>query len=238
MSNKWKKRRKKLKGLFYELASILLFRYLPWNTRRLARHIRSLAFDRLHVGCGDIILPEWLNIFYERRQEYGCLKKGETSFCLNYNLLKSWPFDDESISFVAGSHFIEHLELSDGIKFLKECYRVLKKGGIVRLSCPDLETYAKNYVANNTAFFQDEAIQRGCYFKDAETPGEIFIAKAYDSGGAHKWFYDYESLKHIAIIAGFKSVHKRGRLEGNCPDLEKLEPPEREIETLYLEAVK
>ena len=67
---------------------------------------------------------------------------------------------------------------------------------------------------------------------------EIFIAKAYDSGGSHKWFYDFDSLKHILESAGFTQVKKCGRLEGAVPDLEMIEPLGRELETLYVEAVK
>jgi len=228
----------KLKGFFYKALSILLLRYTSWNSMRLKRDIRVRAIDRIHVGCGDVFLPGWLNILYEGREGYGRVKTFQDATYLNYNLLNPWPIDDETISYISGSHFIEHLELSDGIVFLQECYRVLKKGGVVRLSCPDLETYATQYVANNVAFFNHPEIQKACCFKDAVTPGEIFIAKAYDSGGAHKWFYDFDSLKHIAERAGFTAVYKRERLTGECPDLEKLEPPQREIETVYCEAIK
>ena len=228
----------KLRGLFCQAVSYLLLRHTPWNRGRIQRNIISQKIDRLHVGCGDILLKGWLNIRYEKREEYGRLKEINGALYLNYNLLKPWPVNGESVRFVAGSHFIEHLDLNDGIKFLTAAYKVLQKRGVIRLSCPDLELYARHYVSDNRGFFENKWIREWCVFKKAQTPGEIFIAKAYDSGGSHKWFYDFDSLKHILEAAGFKEIRKTTRLQGKTPDLEKLELPERELETVYVEGIK
>ena len=228
----------KLKGFLWYLSSVLLLRYSAWNAGRLAKQIQELNVDRLHVGCGHVWLDGWLNILFERRQEYGRIKKAGGANLLNYNLLKNWPIASDSVQFIAGSHFIEHLDLNDGIRFVEESFRVLKKGGRIRLSCPDMELYARNYVNGERKFFDHPLIREWCAFKAAQTPGQIFIAKAYDSGGAHKWFYDFASLKNILERAGFSEIKKVTRLEGRVPDLEKLEPPARELETLYVEALK
>lgn len=153
-------------------------------------------------------------------------------------MTKPWPIYDSSIQFIAGSHFIEHLDLNKGIAIVKESYRVLKSGGTIRLSCPDLEIYAKNYIEGNKSFFENDLIKEWCAFSQAETYGEIFAAKAYDSGGSHKWFYDFYSLKHILELAGFEQVKKCERLEGKTPNLENIELPQRELETVYVEAIK
>ncbi len=239
MSSKiWQKRKMKIQGSLHQASSYFLLRHTRFNQKQLKKEIKSHAIDQLHVGCGHVLLPDWLNIRYEVREEYGRLKKIKGGWLLNYNLLKSWPIEDDSINYIAGSHFIEHLDLNHGIQFLKESFRVMKKGGAIRLSCPDLELYARNYVNNNKSFFDHKLIREWCTFKAAQTPGEIFIAKAYDSGGSHKWFHDFASLKHILETAGFGHVKRVGRLEGQVPDLKQLEPAERELETVYVEAVK
>lgn len=241
MSNKkniLKKRIIKFRGFFNLLISFLCLRFTKWNRRILLRRAQALNVDRLHVGCGNTLLPQWLNITFEPREEYGRIKKKGDAFWLNYNLLKPWPFADGSIQFVAGSHMIEHIDLNGGILFFKEAYRVMKKGGVIRMSCPDLSIYAENYIKNNNQFFENSFIREACTFKNAVTPGEIFIAKAYDSGGAHKWFYDFDSLKHVLELAGFRQVERKERLKGNIPDIDKVEASAREIESLYVEAVK
>lgn len=235
---KSQKRLMKFKGFGWQVLSFLLLRHSAWHKKILQADIAKAAVSRLHVGCGHIILPGWLNITLEKGEEYGRLKTKAGALYLNYNLLKPWPFAENSVEFIAASHFIEHLDLNHGMDFVKRCFGVLRPGGVIRLSCPNLEIYAKNYIERNRAFFDNPLIREWCCFKNAVTPGEIFIAKAYDSGGAHKWFYDFDSLKHILEAAGFSGVERKTRLEGKTPDLTKLEPDKRELETVYVEALK
>jgi len=217
--------------------SYVCLRFTPWHKQRLARQFKDLNVDRLHVGCGDVVLPGWFNLTYEKG-EYGRIKKVDGCWWLNYNVNDGLPIPDRSIQFLAGSHFIEHLDLNEGLRFFKEVFRVMKKGGGLRVSCPDMEIYAHHYVRRNKDFFENPLIHKACMFHNARTYGEIFAAKAYDSSGAHRWFYDFESLKHVLEASGFHQVKKCARLEGEMPDRERIELPEREIETLYVEAVK
>ena len=228
----------KIKGTLCQAYSYLLLRYTKWNGDWLREDIAKRGVTQLHVGCGLVLLKGWLNILYEPKQGYGRVKEADGALLLNYNLLKKWPVDDNAVRFIAGSHFIEHLDLNHGIQFLKESFRVMKPGGVIRLSCPDLEIYVRNYVEKNMDFFENELIREWCAFSQAETPGEMLAAKAYDSGGTHKWFYDFDSLAHILGVAGFKDIKRCTRLEGKVPELDALELPERELETVYVEAVK
>jgi len=45
------------------------------------------------------------------------------------------PFCDNVFDVVVASHIIEHLR--NPVQFLKECHRVLKKGGLLYLYCPN-----------------------------------------------------------------------------------------------------
>ncbi len=237
-TGKARKRIHKIKGFFAQVYSFAVLRHTKFNTHWLRKKARELRIARLHVGCGNIYLNDWLNITLENKEEYGRMRLREGALYLNYNLLGDWPFDENSIDYVAASHFIEHLDLNHGMAFTQKCFRVLKSGGVIRLSCPNLELYAKNYVERNKEFFNHPLIREWCAFKNAVTPGEIFAAKAYDSGGSHKWFYDFDSLKHILESAGFVSVRKVSRLEGRTPDLERIEMDKRELETVYVEGLK
>ena len=234
----YRKRIMKLKGFFKRAYSFFCLRFTLLNRYFLQRQTRKHQIDRLHIGCGNILIPGWLNMTYEPREEYGCIKKMNGALWLNYKLPNRLPVGDESIRFIAGSHFIEHLDLNEGLKFFQEAFRVMKKGGAIHISCPSLDVYVQHYTARNKSFFEHPLIREACTFKNAATFGEIFIAKAYDSGGAHKWFYDFESLKHVMEAAGFRNVRGVKRLESRIPDIERIELLEREIETLYDEGEK
>ncbi len=229
----------KARGLFNYASSIVLLRYSTWHQNNLKAFFAQQKVDRLHVGCGnDGLLDGWCNVLYERNQPYGEIRRVKNALALNYNLLKPWPWPAGSVEYVAGAHFIEHLELADCLGFCKQALKVLKPGGYIRLSCPDLETYARNYIEKNEAFYKNEEIVRACVTKLAATPSQIFAAKAYDCAGAHKWFHDFSSLKSVLERSGFTNVRKVGRVEGHVPDLDKIELAQREIETVYVEAQK
>ena len=49
------------------------------------------------------------------------------------------PTDDSTVDFVYSSHFLEHLYRADAQRILRESFRVLKLGGTIRISVPDLE---------------------------------------------------------------------------------------------------
>jgi predicted SAM-dependent methyltransferase len=155
---------------------------------------------------------------------------------LNYDLTYGLPLKDKSADCIYGSHFIEHLSFDEGIKFFHEAYIALKKNGTIRISCPDLEKYALKYVQKDGEFYHNK-LKKFCYHPQAKTPGEIFIAKAYD-GKLHRWFYDSESLHHLMRKAGFRNINKKRVHQSSIKDIEKVEPKFREVESLYIEATK
>ena len=52
------------------------------------------------------------------------------------------------------SHLLEHFSKCDARKLLKECFRVLKTGGVIRIAVPDLEKIAREYLRNLEAALQ------------------------------------------------------------------------------------
>jgi predicted SAM-dependent methyltransferase len=54
-------------------------------------------------------------------------------------------FEDNTFDFIFSEHFLEHLFLDEAFELLKECYRILKPNGVVRIVVPDsdLRTYEK-----------------------------------------------------------------------------------------------
>lgn len=57
------------------------------------------------------------------------------------------PFADGQFDVVYHSHVLEHFSEPAGRLFLKECARVLKSAGIIRVVVPDLEGIARAYLA-------------------------------------------------------------------------------------------
>jgi predicted SAM-dependent methyltransferase len=64
-----------------------------------------------------------------------------------------FPFEDESINYVYSSHFFEHINDSTAQNLIKECHRVLKKGGTIRILVPNFELMLEKYKTKDTDWF-------------------------------------------------------------------------------------
>jgi SAM-dependent methyltransferase len=56
------------------------------------------------------------------------------------------PFPAQYFDAVYHAHLLEHLPRASALPFLRECHRVLKPGGILRIVVPDLEQIARLYL--------------------------------------------------------------------------------------------
>ena len=78
----------------------------------------------IQLGCGQHSLPSpWED--YDRE----------------VNIEKPLPFPTESARFIFAEHLIEHIPFTAGLAFLKECWRVLEPGGVLRLCFPDVTRF-------------------------------------------------------------------------------------------------
>ena len=90
----------------------------------------------LNLGCGSRYLDGWTNLDITPVSPH-------IQAC---NLLNGIPFPDNTFEFVYHSHLLEHLPKSKAAGVLKECCRVLKPGGVIRVVVPDLEHITRLYL--------------------------------------------------------------------------------------------
>jgi predicted SAM-dependent methyltransferase len=157
---------------------------------------------------------------------------------LNFDVSARLPLPDGCLSGVNMSHFLEHFDPASGLAILKEVHRVLQADGVIRVGCPDLRKYAQAYVQGNRAFFEDPAIRFHYQYPQLQSMGDLFISKAYDGNNGHRWFYDADSCCDVLQRAGFVQCGSRRMHESALPRIEEVEPPSREHESFYVEAMK
>ena len=63
-----------------------------------------------------------------------------------YDLRKGIPYPDATFEVVYHSHLLEHFAKEAAPAFLRECHRVLKPGGTLRVAVPDLERIVRAYL--------------------------------------------------------------------------------------------
>jgi len=120
---------------------------------------------RLNIGCGLNAPSGWINIdasFIARLSKWGGLYK---VLCRLFRIhpvpwpknIKIWdvrrgiPFPDGSVKAVFTSHMLEHMTYEDAKFVVRECYRCLCEGGVIRVIIPDL--YAMSIIMKISPFF-------------------------------------------------------------------------------------
>jgi len=145
-----------------------------------------------------------------------------------WDLRKGIPFDKDTFDVVYHSHLLEHIDKDDAPAFLKECYRILKNDGILRVVVPDLQKIIIRYnsAVNSIEDDDPEAIQdheiatyelfdQMVRSKTSKTKEQRFPVRMIERivhgntakvGELHRWMYDKYSLGELLISIGFKDI--------------------------------
>jgi predicted SAM-dependent methyltransferase len=146
---------------------------------------------------------------------------------------KKLPLSDHCVDWVYAEHLIEHIKLGEAIAWLSEVRRVLSPGGLLRLTTPDIGTYAASYV-HADEFFDEHRRRMG-----STMPGRpAFMMNQIFYLYGHQWIYDDDELRYALAKAGYSmhNVHSRKFREGARLDIAMLDREVRNDETIYLEA--
>ena len=104
----------------------------------------------LNIGCGRNTIQsteeiQWTNVdSYER----------EAKLDVTCDLTKVFPFEKDTYDYIYAEQFIEHLNWIEGQKFLRNCFRVLKRNGILRLVLPHYKKIFQKYLEGDYEFFE------------------------------------------------------------------------------------
>lgn len=166
------------------------------RNRAVRRYIDSTVEPRLQIGSGPVELPGWLNSDLVCGDIY--LDAG-----------KSLPLPDDSFSYVFCEHLIEHVSERAGVNLLSEIHRVLRPGGILRVTTPELPKIIAIYEDRNPAVDRDTYARflDEITGKRHERACQIFNDFMHLWG--HQYIYDEEDLTVKLSEAGFAAVERQ-----------------------------
>ena len=196
---------------------------------------------KLHLGCLDRAVPGWINTdvtphgFVARvpfaarllrlaglmsEARYQQHREGLFRDLVYLDMRRKFPFSDQTFDFVFSAHALEHLTPAHAQHCVREVYRVLRPGGLFRLSVPDLDRAVREF--------------------DPQEPEKLvelfFVPDQRRSKNQHHWMYNAVSMERLLRSAGFGEVARCEFRKGRCEDLELLD--NREHESLFMEAVR
>jgi len=222
---------------------------LPHDPPFTPELLERLGLRGIHAGCARSLEPGWFNTDRNPIRERGgreaelgrlSLIDGELYF-FRHDSTEPYPVADASFDWAYSEHFIEHLTLDEGIAWLTEIARLLRPGGLVRVTTPDLRRYINAYVDPEEPFYEENrkvlaALRR---FKGQGIPDRRgWMVNNIFYNWQHRWIYDFGEVKHALMTAGFdpESVTERSVSEGAVAEVAKLDAPGRAFESIYVEA--
>lgn len=195
--------------------------------------------QKLNLGCGPVQPVGWVNIDGSHRAYLAsnlhwldtllvkCRLIPPTEFSKStkyHNFFKGLPYPDSSIACIYAGELWEHFEHPDALNLTKECYRVLKPGGVLRVRVPDGPTFWGKYLR----LYQEEMSKpRGdrkakalidhtqMFFNDICTRMKYLGSM----GHTHKWNFDEVQLIEMFEVNGFTSVERMQFQKSRIPDV-------------------
>lgn len=182
---------------------------------------------KLHIGCGTLYKEDWINIDNNSDNNIKELD-------INHDLSKGLPFGDESVDFIYNEHFIEHLSKEEGLQFLYECHRVLKIGGVIRISCPDLDSIIDGYINNN---WREQAWVKKYNYEWIESECQMLNLNLNQSPWGHKYVYNSKELISSLEKVGFNSNNIKKEFFSHSEYLE-LKNIDTRVDGMFFDIVK
>lgn len=196
---------------------------------------------KLNLGCGPVQPAGWVNVDYSYRArlatrlpwvDRALVRAGaiaETEFrpgLAVVDLEKRLPWADGSVDAIYGGEVLEHFTEPKAMALLRECFRVLRSGGVLRMRVPDNARYWGNYLrdyeamrARPRAEWNDDHVRWTRDFFDT-----VCVAPRLGFfGHFHKWAFDEVSLCLAFERAGFREVERRGLHQSRIDDVASVE---------------
>jgi len=135
----------------------------------------------LHVGCGDINSPDFINLDARPMPHVHIVSK---------NIFQLRMIPDACLDMVYMSHVLEHVPRGQVLQTIKEMARVLKPDGVLRISVPDFDHIVHLYQASgNDINSIAPALMGGQNYKfnfHYAVFNKTYLADLLEKGGFHK----------------------------------------------------
>jgi len=184
---------------------------LPWATALLRR-----------LGLLDARQVAFIRFARANAIEYG-------------DAVRRLPLEDASVDALYSSHMLEHLDREEAMAFLGEARRVLRSGGTLRVSVPDLGRHVQRYLTSGDA----DAFIAGTELTAPRPRGWLRRMRSLLVGSRnHQWMYDGESLCRLLAAAQFVDIAVLPAGQSTIQNPAGLDLDERADESVYVEARK
>lgn len=182
----------------------------------------------LNLGCGYRFHTDWTNVDFTSTSEG----------VIAHDISLGVPFPDASFDVVYHSHLLEHFPKATAEPFLRECCRVLRPQGVLRVVVPNLEQIARTYF---TALEQ-----ASCGSHEWEANYEWILLEMYDqtvrnySGGEMAAYLSREHIPNEEFVLKRCGIEAKNLIAACRQHRQQLQPlqvsdsqPKRLLKNIY-----
>jgi predicted SAM-dependent methyltransferase len=174
--------------VFWGIGKATLPNYL---VRKCLNGVRPSDGPRhLHLGCGPKYLPGFVNI------DANPFNKIDVWLDVRNGL----PFPSSYADSIYTTHMFEHFYPDELLRLLKQCLRVLRPGGGIRLVVPSLASAIAAYAQKRCDWFDD-------YPRHFDSLGGRFSNFVF-CDGQHRMAFDLSYFDEVLRAAGFRDVEE------------------------------
>lgn len=174
------------------------------------------------AGITDQAQASFIEFATSHRIEYG-------------DVLKGLPVQSGSVDVVYSSHVIALLDRAEADVFLAEVLRILRSGGVFRISIPDFKIWVEKYRETGDI----DEFQRYLALSTPKPKGLLqWLRVALVGTRQHYWLYDGASLCRLLEQRGFVGAEILPAGETGIAEPGGLDLREREGNSVYVEARK
>lgn len=155
-----------------------------WRQQTALQEWRLASDIALHLGCGGHYIPGMVNA--------DAFDGSVRDVALD--ALHLTAYANNSVALIENHHMLEHLNAEEGLLALAEWHRVLRPGGRLVITCPDLDRVARMWIRSS----------HQVRFRRPQSPVVAMIYGSQEHPGMyHKWGYNRHSLRETLEEIGF-----------------------------------
>jgi predicted SAM-dependent methyltransferase len=168
-------------------------------------------FAGLQLGCGPDYFDGWLNTD---------LVPQDLGKVVYLDATRRFPFPDGKFDFIMAEQIIEHLPFDGGLHMLRECHRVLRSGGTLRVATMDIHLADKLLTEALSDRLQRYVVWSNTEFEPSCDPHSVVhVVNRMNHAWGHQFLYDAPTLIKALEQCGFTTVTESRLGKSDHPEL-------------------
>jgi len=171
------------------------------RSKAIEDYLKHHQVRKLQLGTGQNLLEDWLNT------DVNPDPSPDLGGIVFLDAKKPFPIEDGTFDYVFLEHVIEHVQFNEGLSLLRECHRILKPDGRIRIATPDLETLIQLHTTQKTDIqkrYVNWIVDK--FLPEVGIYSECFVINNAFRNWRHQFIYDHATLQLAMERTGFVNV--------------------------------